>query len=447
MAGKFDYGVAKVRPGTYINIGPRTDTSISVSDRGVVVIPIANPNYGPTDKFIDITVDNAESIKSALGYSVYDDEPTMLPIREALKNATTVKVYQFNGETGSAVAQITKNGLTCKANYAGTRGNDFKVVVSVNALGGYDYKVYLGLNKVEEFIGYTSVADINSSFISITGTPTEVTGSVTLALTGGKNATATNSNLGTFLDKLENIKFNAVAFPISTLSSSEFATIKSKIVEMRENQGKTGQFVVANFDGDYEGIINVTNGVELEDGTVIEPYVATSYVAGVTAGAEYNESNTYKEYIGATNVHGIKSSAEADKAITNGEFFFSISNSGKIVIEYDINSLHSKDAVANKSSAYSKNRVIRVIDTLSDDLQEAFPPGKYTNDSESWDLMEGIGNSLLKEYEADHAIKDVNYEGDFAVDKITSNTDSTYINVSITPLDSAEKIYITVQTN
>lgn len=216
---------------------------------------------------------------------------------------------------------------------------------------------------------------------------------------------------------------------------------------MRENQGKTGQFVVANFDGDYEGIINVTNGVELEDGTVIEPYMATSYVAGVTAGAEYNESNTYKEYIGATNVHGIKSSAEADKAITNGEFFFSISNSGKIVIEYDINSLHSKDAVANKSSAYSKNRVIRVIDTLSDDLQEAFPPGKYTNDSESWDLMEGIGNSLLKEYEADHAIKDVNYEGDFAVDKITSNTDSTYINVSITPLDSAEKIYITVQTN
>lgn len=447
MAGKFDNGVAKVRPGTYINIGPKIDTSISTSDRGIVVIPIANSNYGPTDKFIDVTADNADSIKAILGYSVYGNEPTMLPIREALKNATTVRVYQFSGSTAGTVAQVEKNGLVCKANYAGTRGNDFKVVVSVNALGGYDYKVYLGLDKIEEFIGYTAVSDIDSSYISITGEPSEITEPVTLNFTGGTNATTTNDNLGTFLDELENIKFNAVAFPISTLSTPEFASIKSKIVDLREQQGKTGQFVVANYNADYEGVINVTNGVELEDGTIIEPYMATAYVAGATAGAEYNESNTYKEYIGASTVCGIKSSAEADKAINDGEFFFSLSNSGKVVIEYDINSLHSKDAIESKSSSYSKNRVIRVIDTLSDDLQESFPPGKYTNDTESWDLMEGIGNSLLKEYESDHAIKDVNYEGDFVVNKTKSNADSTYIDVSITPLDSAEKIYITVQTN
>ena len=60
--------------------------------------------------------------------------------------------------------------------------------------------------------------------------------------------------------------------------------------------------------------------------------------------------------------------------------------------------------------------------------------------------MEGRGNAILKQYEADNAISDVDYDNDFLVDRTKSSGDGTYINVAIKPVDSAEKIYITVKT-
>lgn len=60
--------------------------------------------------------------------------------------------------------------------------------------------------------------------------------------------------------------------------------------------------------------------------------------------------------------------------------------------------------------------------------------------------MEGIGVSLLKEYEEEGAIKNVDTEADFLVDKVRSSGDSTYFDVAITPVDSAEKLYFSVTT-
>lgn len=154
--------------------------------------------------------------------------------------------------------------------------------------------------------------------------------------------------------------------------------------------------------------------------------------------------NTYVEYDGATAVVGAKTHEEAVAAIKNGEFFFSVSEESKVVVEYDINSLVSfKDG---KDKSYRKNRVIRVFDTFGEALQLNFPPNKYDNDPDGWDIMEGIGRSLLKKFRDAGAIKNVDLDNDFLVDRELSEGDETYFNVGLEPVDSSEKIYFTVTT-
>lgn len=442
--GTFDITVGKVRPGTYVNVEAKAKNAVKTADRGIAVIPIVS-KYGKAGSVIEITSTNAASLKNVLGFSIYDNEPSMLLIREALKHATTVKAYIL---TEGEKATVKSGNLTATALYGGSRGNSFTIVITANPNSGFDLTVYLGGVKVETFEQISTIEELialNSLYLSFTGTGDleETAGAV---LTGGTDGTVTNESITTFLDSLENIKFNAVAFPLPELEASTLASIKSKSKHLRDSLGKTGQFVVANYAADYEGIINVTNGVLLSDGTEIDAVKATAYVAGITAGAAYNVSNTQQVYDDAIKVLGIKTNEKAEIATTKGELYFSLSNAGEVVIDYDINSLCSAAAQGDKPDGFKKNRYIRVIDTLLEDLQAEFPPARFNNNEEGWDLMEGRGNAILKQYESDNAISDVDYETDFLVDRTASTGDATYINVAIKPVDSAEKIYITVRT-
>ena len=442
--GIFDINIGKVRPGTYINVEAKANNTVEAAERGIAVVPIV-AKYGKAGSVVEVTSTNANALKNVLGFSVYDNEPSMLPVREALKHATTVKVYIL---AEGKKATITSDTLTATALFGGSRGNDFTVTIVSNPTAGFDVSVYLSGVKVEIFEKVKTVEELiakKSEYLEFAGTG-NLTATAGAVLTGGEDGNVTNAEITKFLDNLENITFNAVAFPIDNIEEDTFTAIKSKIKYLRDTLGKTGQFVVANYAADYEGIINVTNGVNLSDGTKIDSVKATAFVAGITAGALYNESNTYKVYDDAVSVVDLKTNEKADIATKNGELYFSLNNAGEVVIDYDINSLCSSAAQGNKPDGYKKNRYIRVIDTLLDDLKEEFAPAKYDNNEEGWDLIEGRGNAILKQYESDNAINNVDYEKDFLVDRNASNLDATYINISIAPLDSAEKIYITVRT-
>ena len=213
---------------------------------------------------------------------------------------------------------------------------------------------------------------------------------------------------------------------------------------MRENMGKGVQVVMpkaSNFD--YEGVINVTNSVSL-DGDDLTPAEACAWVAGATAGATNTESLTYCQYAGATAVVDPKSNEEAIAAINAGEFFFSINENDEVVVEYDINSLITFEDKKDKS--YRKNRVIRVLDTFQEAVQLNFPPNKFNNNSNGWDIMEGIGKAILREFEDAGAIANVDYDADFLVDRESSVDDETYFSVGLQAVDSAEKLYFTIKT-
>lgn len=124
--GTFDKSVGKIRPGTYINFESANQQLLGTSDRGTVLIPLVNHSYGPEKEFITISGDSADSAYEKLGYSVYDDNPSMLLIREAFKCAQTVIVYIVKG---GAKASGSGGGLTAEAKYGGSRGNDKRLLM------------------------------------------------------------------------------------------------------------------------------------------------------------------------------------------------------------------------------------------------------------------------------------------------------------------------------
>lgn len=438
--GTFDKSVGKIRPGTYINFESANQQLLGTSDRGTVLIPLVNHSYGPEKEFITISGDSADSAYEKLGYSVYDDNPSMLLIREAFKCAQTVIVYIVKG---GAKASGSGGGLTAEAKYGGSRGNDISYSVAANPVSGFDVTVYLSGSPKEQFEGLSEATALSeSNYIVFSATESAELESVAgVTLTGGTDSVAANSDISDFLDDMESVNFNTLAFPVT--EESLLAACKTKIRYLRENVGRGVKAVVADYKADYEGIINVTNSVVI-NGVTLTNAQATAWVAGADASAGNTQSNTQKIYVGAEKVAAPKTHEQAVAAIQNGEFFFSYSESGDVVVEYDINSLIT--FTEKKDKSYSKNRVLRVLDTFAENIRANFPPNKYNNNETGWDIMDGMGRAILKQFYEAGAIQNVDYSSDFAVDRGISKGDSTYFNVAIEPVDSAEKLYFTIKT-
>lgn len=439
--GSFDKQVGKVRPGTYVNFESTRLDVVKLSERGTIVIPLSL-DWGPVHEFITLINGAPDGEFTKLGYSIYDSDPlnNMLFIREAFKLATKVIIYRIAGGTK---ATATTNGLTITALYPGTRGNDLRVVIEANPLGGKDVIVYLGTTLVYRQDGVSTIgALIANEWVVWSGTAsTSLVAVAGVSLTGATNIQQTNSDITGFLDATEIIHWNALCYPFT--DPTLHTALKTKIKYYRENVGKKVSAIAPKFEGNYEGIIGVDNGVILNDGTALTPSQTCAWVAAADASAKNTQSNTYIKYDGAVDVNGKKNNEESISSINKGLFFFSVIN-GTVVVEYDINTL--LDFNKPKSKDYRKNRVRRVLDTFNESLQLNFPPNKFDNSPDGWELMESLGKQILTMFRDAGAIKEVELDTDFLVDRKISVGDETYFNIGIAPVDSAEKLYFTVKT-
>lgn len=443
--GKFDKLAGKVRPGTYMNFESTRSDTVGTSERGTVIIPLLKPSYGPAGSYIELTNAGPDAAYAKLGYSVYDSDPNrqMLLIREAFKNASKVLVYIPKEGTKAVAKHELEPNLTATAKHGGTRGNALTVTVAANPVGGFDVTVSLAGNTVAYYEGLSTVDDLiaqDCEYVTFTGSGA-LAAIAAMNLTGGTDATAQNDDLTAFMDTWEKVKFNTVAMPVT--DSSMKAAIKTKIKYLRESMGRGVQAVVPDFPADYEGIISIKNGYAIDDDK-LSAAEATAWVAGASAGASYVESLTYDAVDGATDLVDALTHEEYVDAINKGHFAFSISEENKVIVEYDINSLTSFKQP--KDETYRKNRVVRVMDTFQESIQLNFPPNKYANDSDGWDIMEGVGKSILKQFAEAGAITDVDYDNDFLVDRDASYGDKTYFNVNLKPVDSSEKLFFTTHT-
>jgi hypothetical protein len=110
---------------------------------------------------------------------------------------------------------------------------------------------------------------------------------------------------------------------------------------------------------------------------------------------------------------------------------------------YDINSLTT--IAVDKGKPFTKNRVIRTIDGINNDITEIFESnyvGKTNNNADGRSLLRATLIEYFNELQRLSAIQN------FVADDVTviagTDSDAVVINCYIQPVDSIEKIYITV---
>ena len=279
----------KVLPGAYINFISVAQASATLSDRGIVTIPLAM-NWGPEGKIF--TVELADFLKNSqkiFGYAYTADE--LKPMREIFKHAKTVYFFRLNASGVKAANTF------CTAKYPGTRGNSLRTVITENENSTseaklYDVATYLDTVQVDLQTGVASLADLkpNDYVDWITGASISLTAS--LPLKNGTNGTVEDAAYQTYLDKMEAYNFNAMGCPSNNPTIS--ALFAAFCERMRDDVGKKFQVVCFRNLADYEGVVSVKNTItgETDDPALIP------WVTGVIAGTAVNKSATNMDYDG-----------------------------------------------------------------------------------------------------------------------------------------------------
>ena len=420
----------KVLPGAYINFVSAARASATLSDRGVVALPIAL-DWGVQDKVLTITAEEfqKDSLK-LLGYDYTAAE--LAALREVFLNAVKVHVYNLN--TGGSKA----TSALATAKYAGVRGNSLKYVVSANIddESKKDVVLYMGTTKVDaQTVASASELVDNDYVVWNKEASLEITAGTPLA-DGSNGSEVTAANYQTALDKLESYNYNVLIAPVA--DSAIIALFVAYTKRMRDQVGVKFQTVVyRNHEADYEGIVSVENSVGGDE----TDYSAVYWVGGALAGCAVNKSITNAKYNGELAIDCPHTQSELEAGILAGKFMFHMVEDEVRTLR-DINTFVS--FVPEKNEDFSNNQVIRVIDQCANDTASIFNSkylGKVQNDKSGRVSFWGDIVAHRKQLLGIRAIEDYNPDNL----KVEQGDSKNAVAVSeiLKPTVAMEKLYMT----
>ena len=411
------------------------------------MVAIAEPlSWGPTG--VVQTLIPGEDLRPYIGYDITNVKALFL--REMMKGSdvtagpSKILLYRPTGTSGAA-ATATIGSLTVTALYPGVRGNDITVIIQeqVDNDGTYDVSTVIDGTIADR----QSITDLSqllpNDWVKFTGSGTTITEDAGKALSGGTDPTVSATDYANFLTAIEPYQFDVLVY--DGTDTTVIQAIAQFVERISNNVGQKCQAVMAGetaANSNSEFVIAVKNGVKLDDGTELTAQQATWWVGGAEAGALYNQSLTYAQYPNAADAKPKLTDAQAEAALKSGQLCF-IDNFGAVKVCQDINSLTT--FTADKGQEFSKNRVMRVLMQFCNDVYEHFSNyfiGKVDNNEVGRNLLKGWIVGYLNEMMANNGIRDFTAE-DVTVEPGNS-VDSVLINVAIRPVDSIEKIYMSV---
>lgn len=423
----------KILPGAYINFISVANASATLSDRGIATIPL-DMNWGPENQVM--TVELADFLKNSqkiFGYAYTADE--LKPMREIFKHAKTVYFFRLNASGVKAANTF------CTAKYPGTRGNSLRTVITENENSTseaklYDVATYLDTVQVDLQTGVASLADLkpNDYVDWITGASISLTAS--LPLKNGTNGTVEDAAYQTYLDKMEAYNFNAMGCPSNNPTIS--ALFAAFCERMRDDVGKKFQVVCFRNMADYEGVVSVKNTIASEtDDPALIPWVT-----GVIAGTAVNKSATNMDYDGEYAIDTDYTQTELENGIKEGSFMFHQVDEKVVVLE-DINTFISVTDV--KSSDFSSNQTIRVLDQIANDIAVLFGKkyiGKVPNDASG---RVSLWNDIVKHHTELQNIRAIeNFSGDNVTVAQGDTKKAVVVTDYVTPVNAMAQLYMTV---
>ncbi len=442
MAGGTWTSQNKVIPGVYINTRSRGNLSSGAGEKGTVAM--AEPlSWGPAGIVQAITP--GEDLRPYIGYGITDKKAMFL--REMMKGSDTtpgpsrILLYRPAG-TGGAKAKADIGELTATAKYEGVRGNDIAVMVQEDPdkEGVWDVSTLID-GRVAAEQSAAEISDLQENewvVFSGSGSLTETAGK---ALAGGSDPVVSPADYAGFLQAIEPYPFDILVYDGD--DSAVIQAFAAFVKRISETVGRKCQAVMAHAQAsNSEWVISVNNGVKLSDGTVLSAKQAAWWLGGAEAGAPYNKSLTYAQYPDAVEAVPKRTEEEVTQIIRAGEIVF-IDHFNTVKVCTDVNTLTS--FTADKGQEYSKNRVMRVLNQFCNDVYRQFSLyyiGKTDNNDTGRNLLKGWMVGYLNEMQANGGIRD------FAPEDVTVRqgeaVDSVLIDAALHPVDSIEKIYISV---
>lgn len=446
MAGGTWTSQNKVRPGVYIRFASGEDYRMTIGERGTVAICRAM-SWGAPGEVVEITPDMETT--SILGAPISKIDFLREMFKGSNRTDPPKKVLFYRAPvTGGVAATGTAGRLTATAAYVGTKGNDITIQIVAN-VGTSDFTVNTIVSGVivDSQVAAT-VADLtNNVWVKFTGTGALAANAGT-ALTGGADGTVSASAHSSFLTAIEPYQFDVIAY------DGTDATIRAayiSFVERLANEaGQYSQLVCSSGNIDTAASINSRFVIDVVSPAVVEgadgeltltPNEAVWWVAGATAGAQYNQSLTYAQYPGAIS-GGKYTNNQAISGINRGKFML-IGNSGMVQVETDINTLTTYTQDIGK--VYHKNRVMRLCNTLANDVYKQFSEnfiGVVTNNESGRERLKAAIVGYMLQLQAGEGIRDFNPRD---VEVLPGeDIDAVVVNLAFYALDAVEKIYMTV---
>ncbi|HBF9426564.1 TPA: phage tail sheath family protein [Clostridioides difficile] len=424
----------KVLPGSYINFVSATRATSSLSDRGIVAMPL-ELDWGIDEEVFQVTSDDFE--KYSTKYFGYDYTHEKLKgLRDLFKNIKLGYFYKLNKGVKASCTIAT-------AKYSGIRGNDLKVIVTTNVdnKAKFDVITLLDNKKVDTQIAKVITELQDNDYVTWKKEATlEATAGLTF--TNGTNGEAvTGAEYQAFLDKIESYSFNALGCLVTT------AEIKSLFVEftkrMRDKVGAKFQTVLyKKNDADYEGVVSVENKIKDKD---LAESSLIYWTTGAIAGCDINKSNTNKKYDGEFDVDVNYTQIQLEEALKSGKFIFHKVGDEVHVLE-DINTFVS--FTDEKNDDFSSNQSIRVLDQIANDIATLFNEkylGKVPNDAAG---RISFWNDVVKhhkELENIRAIED--FKTDDVLVELGNDKKTVIVSDAVKVINAMNKLYMTVSVS
>lgn len=424
LGGGFWSTQNKVLPGSYINFVSAAKASATLSDRGVVAMPI-ELGWGPDGEVFTVTSDEFQKNTAKLfGYDYTAAEMTGL--RDLFMYAKTVHFYRVNGSAKAA-------NTYCTAKYKGSRGNEIKTVITESETAGkFDVETYFDNVLVDEQKAAATTDDLTANDFVDWKTDVTLEAASGLACTSGADGTTADLAYQAALDAFEAYSFNVLTL-ISTNSTLK-GLFSNYTKRLRDELGIKFQCVLHQYTtADHEGVISVENG---------ETANLCYWVAGAEAGCKIEKSLANKIYDGEFTVSTAYTQAQLEAALLAGKFIFH-KVGDKVRVLDDINCLVT--TTTEKGEDFKSNQTIRVIDQIGNDIAKLFNEkylGQYPNDEAG---RISLWNDIVKhhqEMERLRAIEDFDPEA-VKVEK-GEKKKAVVVTDYVTPVNCMTKLYMTI---
>lgn len=417
----------KKLPGTYINFASASRASASLSDRGIVAIPLLM-DWGAADEVFEVS--NEKFVNNSLKIFGYDySHDKMKGLRDLFKNTKTLYAYRLNGKGTKAT------NTYAEAKYPGIRGNDLKIIISKNVDDEtkFDVITVLEFKEMDVQTVKNSSELVANDWVTFKSAELQETASTPLA--SGTNGTeVTTSEYQAFLNAIESYSFNALGCPVEDAKINELFVTFTK--RMRDEVGAKFQTVVYRKPADYEGVISVENEVTDDVNKASVVYWTT----GAQAGCAVNKSLTNTAYDGEFKIKVDYTQSQLADALESGKFIFH-NVTGEVRVLEDINTFTS--VTDEKSIDFSNNQTIRVIDQIANDVATLFNTkylGKIPNNASGRISLQSDVVAIHRALEDIQAIE--NFSADDIVVAQGDTKKSVVLTDKITVINAMSQLYM-----